>query len=482
MLFNSLHFLIFFPIVVGLYFSIAHKYRWILLLISSYYFYMSWKPEYIILIMISTIIDYIAGIQIHKSITKNRKKLFLSLSLLSNLGLLFAFKYFNFFSDSVRSILKQLSIPFDPITLKILLPVGISFYTFQTLSYTIDIYRGKIKPQKHLGIFAVYVSFFPQLIAGPIERAKNLLPQFFEKHYFDYKQVTDGLKLMLWGFFKKVVIADRLSIVVNTVYNNPTDYTGIPLILATIFFAFQIYCDFSGYSDIAIGASQIMGFRLMDNFKRPYFSRSISEFWKRWHISLSSWFKDYVYLPLGGNRVSIPRWYINLFIVFVVSGLWHGANWTFVVWGALHGFYLIFEIISKPLKNKILKITNLVKFPKIIKLLETGFTFVLVNIGWIFFRANNVQEAFYILTHLFSNISFQSPKAGLGGIGWSGLIIAFSSIIFMEFIHLIQEHRSIRQFLDNKHLLLRWCIYLIIIFSILLFGVFENVEFIYFQF
>lgn len=286
---------------------------------------------------------------------------------------------------------------------------------------------------------------------------------------------------MLWGFFKKVVIADRLAVIVNTVYNDPTGYTGIPLILATIFFAFQIYCDFSGYSDIAIGAAQVMGFKLMDNFKRPYFSRSINEFWKRWHISLSTWFKDYLYIPLGGNRVSIPRWYINLLVVFIVSGLWHGANWTFVVWGALHGFYLIFEIVTKPLKEKILKATKLIKFPKLIHLLEIGFTFILVNIGWIFFRANNVQDAFYVLTHMFQGLSLNFSGIYIG-VGWSELIIAFSVIAFMEFVHLIQEHRSIRQFLDNKPLLLRWSIYISIILLILLFGVFDNTQFIYFQF
>ncbi|MFH1642599.1 MAG: MBOAT family O-acyltransferase [Nanoarchaeota archaeon] len=481
MLFNSLHFLLFFPIVVIVYFSISHKYRWILLLISSYYFYMSWKAEYIILIMISTLIDYVSGIQIYNSKTQKRKKIYLVLSLLSNLGLLFVFKYLNFFSDSVRTLLQQFSIQLNPITLKVLLPVGISFYTFQTLSYTIDVYRGKIQPQRHLGIFAVYVSFFPQLVAGPIERAKNLLPQFFEKHYFDYKRITDGLKLMLWGFFKKVVIADRLSIIVNTIYNNPTDYTGITLILATVFFAFQIYCDFSGYSDIAIGAAQIMGFKLMDNFKRPYFSRSISEFWKRWHISLSSWFKDYVYIPLGGNKVSIPRWYVNLLIVFLISGLWHGANWTFVIWGALHGFYLISEIITKPLKNKLLKITKLVMFPKIIRLLEIGFTFTLVNIGWIFFRANNVSDAFYILTNIFTGFSLNISGINIG-VSWVELWSAFGVIGFMVFVHIIQEHRSVRQFLDNKPLLLRWSIYMLLLWMILFLGIFTEQQFIYFQF
>lgn len=443
---------------------------------------MSWKAEYIILIIFSTLINYIAGILIYKSETKKKKAAILTINIILNLGLLFAFKYFNFFSDSVRETLNLFSINLNPITLKVLLPIGISFYTFQTLSYAIDIYRGEIKPEKHLGIFAVYVSFFPQLVAGPIERAKNLLPQFFVKQHFDYQRVTDGLKLMLWGFFKKLVIADRLSIVVNAVYNNVGDYTGISLILATFFFAFQIYCDFSGYSDIAIGASQIMGIKLMDNFKRPYFSKSISEFWRRWHVSLSTWFKDYLYIPLGGNRVSILRWYLNLLIVFLVSGLWHGAAWTFVIWGGLHGIYLVCGIISQNIRKTIINYTQLDKFPKIHQLVKIGITFILVNLAWIFFRANSLLDAVYVLTHLFSGISLNFSRINLGGIGWEGLIIAFASIAFMEFVHLLQRHNKMRRFLSDKPVWLRWTIYLIIIFAIILFGVFESKEFIYFQF
>ncbi|MDA1196368.1 MAG: MBOAT family protein [Nanoarchaeota archaeon] len=481
MLFNSLHFLIFFPIVLFIYFSIAHKYRWIVLLLSSYYFYMSWKPEYIILIMISTIIDYIAAIQIEKSESKARKKNFLILSLATNLGLLFAFKYFNFFSESTRAILQHFAIPLDPMTLKVLLPVGISFYTFQTLSYTIDVYQGKIKPQKHLGIFAVYIAFFPQLVAGPIERAKNLLPQFLEKHNFDYKRATNGLKLMLWGFFKKIVIADRLAVLVNTIYNDPTGFTGLPLIIATIFFAFQIYCDFSGYSDIAIGSAQMMGFTLMDNFKRPYFARSVSEFWKRWHISLSTWFRDYVYIPLGGNKVSIPGWHLNIAIVFLLSGLWHGASWTFVVWGAIHGALLIIERLTKPLKQAFFNITRITRLPKLTHLIEMVFTFSVVTIAWIFFRANSIADAWYILTHLFTNLTFAQLNIQMGA-KWISLIVAVGVIAFMEFVHLIQEHKTIRQFMSNKPVVLRWIVYLAIILAIIIFGVFNNTPFIYFQF
>lgn len=442
---------------------------------------MSWRAEYAILIIFSTLVNYFAGIQIEKSINKSRRIFFLSLSVITGIGMLFFFKYFNFFSETTRQIINHFSLSFDPITLKVILPIGISFYTFQALTYTVDIYRKEIKAERHLGIFATYLVYFPQLVAGPIERAKNLIHQFYQEHYFEYKRVTDGLKLMLWGFFKKVVIADRLSVIVGAVYNNPTQFTGTPLILATVFFAFQIYCDFSGYTDIAIGAAQVMGFKLMDNFKRPYFSRSLSEFWNRWHISLSSWFRDYLYIPLGGNRVSVPRWYINLFIVFLVVGLWHGAKWTFVIWGALHGFYLIFEIVAMPLKNRILEITRLIKFPRLIQLTGIGLTFILVNIGWIFFRAKNVSDAFYVLTHLFTNMSFNIPRLNMG-IGWSGLIFCSAIIGFMEFIHLIQEHRSIRQFLDTKSIWLRWAIYIMLIYAILFFGIFNKTQFIYFQF
>ncbi|MFA6605193.1 MAG: MBOAT family O-acyltransferase [Patescibacteria group bacterium] len=485
MLFNSIHFLIFFPIIIVLYFSLKHKHRWILLLLASYYFYMSWKAEYIILIIFSTLLDYFVALAIAKEDDKKTKTFLLLISILINIGLLFAFKYFNFVSDSLRIILSNFSIQFSPPVLKILLPVGISFYTFQTLGYTIDVYRNKIKPEKHLGIFSLYVSFFPQLVAGPIERAQNLLPQFLKKHYFDYARVTDGLKLMLWGFFKKIVIADNLAIYVDLVYNNPEMYTGLSLIIATIFFAFQIYCDFSGYSDIAIGASQVMGFKLMDNFKRPYYSKSISEFWKRWHISLSSWFKDYLYISLGGNRVSISRLHFNLFITFLISGLWHGANWTFVVWGALHAFYMIFSLLSKNIREKIVLFIKLKHFPRLNKYLQILTTFSLVTFAWIFFRAKNISDAFYIVRNLFNwhgFVDFGYLRSAFFLASPYVFVVSLFGILSLEFVHLYQRHDSIRHMLLNRPVYFRFFIYFLLLFSILLCGNFSSHEFIYFQF
>lgn len=351
MLFNSLEFLLFFPVVVALYFATPARYRWILLLAASYYFYAAWKAEYLVLIIGSTVVDYWAGLRMGRHETRTGRRPFLIASVVTNLGVLFTFKYFNFFNDSVRAVLDRANIFYDVPAFELLLPVGISFYTFQSLSYSIDVYRGQKTPERHLGIFALYVAFFPQLVAGPIERSTHLLPQFFEQHRFEYDRAVDGLRLILWGFFKKLVIADRLAIYVNEVYGNPGAHSGGAIALATYFFAFQIYCDFSGYSDIAIGSARVMGYDLMDNFRRPYFAKSIREFWSRWHISLSTWFRDYVYVPLGGSRVATWVWYSNLMIVFLVSGLWHGANWTFVVWGGLHGTYMVVGLATQRLRS-----------------------------------------------------------------------------------------------------------------------------------
>ncbi len=480
MLFNSFHFIVFLPIVVALYFSVPHRFRWMLLLIASYYFYMCWRVEYALLIMLSTMVDYYAGIQMGKRKERRKRTKFLILSLFVNLGLLFSFKYFNFFSAALNEVLGQFNIFYEAPTLKVLLPVGISFYTFQTLSYSIDVYRGKKSPEKHLGIFAVYVAFFPQLVAGPIERSTSLLPQFFRKNRFDYNQVTDGMKLMVWGFFKKLVIADNLALFVNTVYNSPHDYSGLSLALGTYLFAFQIFCDFSGYSDIAIGTAQMMGYRLMINFRQPYYSRSISEFWKRWHISLSTWFRDYLYIPLGGNQVVKWRWYFNLMAVFVISGLWHGANWTFIIWGALHGSYLLISIWTHKIREVFYRVSGLYRHPQAVKFIKIVITFHLVVFAWIFFRANTLSDAFYIIQSIFSiDLSQIKTIPSVRTFSW---FISIISILIMEMAHFLQRKQPVRELLSQKPIYIRWALYYGALMWIILFGKFTEQEFIYFQF
>ena len=333
MLFNSLEYAVFLPTVFLLYWILPHKYRWIVLLVASYYFYMCWNVEYVFLILFTTVVSYVAAIFMEKANGKKERKTLLLFTAAASLWILFIFKYLNFVLESIRGMSGLLGINVSLWTVQILLPVGISFYTFQTLSYVIDVYRGKIKAERHFGYYASFISFFPQLVAGPIERTENLLPQIKEEHCFDSEKMKYGLKLMAFGFFKKLVIADGVSVYVDRIYNDLGSYQGFSLIAATVFFAIQIYCDFSGYSDIAIGTAELFGIRLMKNFDSPYFSCSIKEFWSRWHISLSSWFRDYVYIPLGGNRCGKLRHSFNLLVTFLVSGLWHGANWTFLAWG-----------------------------------------------------------------------------------------------------------------------------------------------------
>jgi alginate O-acetyltransferase complex protein AlgI len=486
MLFNSMQFLFFFTIVMAMYFAIPYRLRWILLLCASYYFYILWKPAYVILIIITTLITYYAGIRMGKIATKSKRKTILILSLFLNLGFLFVFKYYNFFNDSLRVTFQYYNLFYGSPALNVLLPIGISFYTFKNLSYAIDVYRGDQSPEKHLGYYALYVAFFPQLLAGPIERAKRFLPQLFEKFDFDYSRVTNGLKLMLWGLFQKMVIADNLAPLVDSVYNDPTHYQGTGLILGTLFFAFQIYCDFAGYSDMAIGAAKVMGFTTMDNFNRPYFSKSIPEFWRRWHISLSTWFRDYLYIPMGGNRVSIPRWYFNLFIVLLICGLWHGANWTFVVWGGLHGTYLIFSAFTQKMREKIHKAIGLDRVPRIHHYLKGIITFFLVCFGWIFFRANNISDGIYIISHLFTGwegLGIQALKASpfFGSLKFH-LVVGVVSVGMLLLIHLLQGDNHFDQWLSKKRVSLRWAAYYSMVLAILLLGHFGTREFIYFQF
>ena len=491
MLFNSLEFLIFFPTVTILYFVLPHRFRWALLLIASCYFYMVFKPVYILILGFTIVIDFFAGIYIEKSQGKQRK-LFLTLSLIANIGVLAIFKYYNFLNFNFTWLLEGLDLK-NPIPfLNILLPIGLSFHTFQAMSYTIEVYRGNQKAEHHFGIYALYVMFYPQLVAGPIERPQNVIHQFYEKHTFDYQRVTDGLKLMAWGMFKKVVIADRLAVMVEEVYKYPYNYNGIPLIVATFFFSIQIFCDFSGYSDIALGSAQVMGFRLMKNFDRPYFSKTISEFWRRWHISLSSWFKDYLYISLGGNRVSKWRREYNLFVVFLISGIWHGASWTFVIWGAIHGFYLVFANLTVDFRNRIVEFIGINKLPFLYKIIQILTIFCLTSFAWIFFRATKIQEATYIAGNLFNGIGEQLQQLGNKEFiekniflskGITNFAMVAFAITIMEIVHLKQRGKSLRNTLNQSPLLVRWVLYYGIILTILFLGMYdEPAQFIYFQF
>jgi D-alanyl-lipoteichoic acid acyltransferase DltB (MBOAT superfamily) len=430
---------------------------------------MNWKPVYAILIFSSTLITWSCGILVDRSNSASRKKLFLIVSLLINFSILFTYKYFNFLNESVYAALEFMNIRWNVPNLDLLLPVGISFYTFQAVGYTIDVYRGDLKAEKNLGIYALFVSFFPQLVAGPIERAKSLLPQFRAKHYFDTSRLEAGVKQMIWGFFMKVVIADRLSLIVNAAYNNADTHNGTTLLIATVFFAFQIYCDFAGYSNIAIGASRIMGFDLMTNFRRPYFAINIGEFWQRWHISLSTWFRDYLYIPLGGNRVSASRNYLNVFITFVVSGIWHGANWTFVIWGFLHGTY---NALQKFLGFDKLKFNNF-SSPKLLMIVVN---FSLVSLAWVFFRANTISDAFSIIYKIFTDhgAPFVDPTTLVFGLfGLSILLLKESSEEFFP---------NSNFFYESKNPITSAFASALVIAIILSIGVFDGGQFIYFQF
>ena len=484
MLFNSIDFIGFFFLIGILYYLLPFNKRWFLLLVGSCYFYMSFVPVYILILGFTIIVDYLAGIGIEKA-NGVRKKQFLLLSIAANIGVLFVFKYYNFLNENLALLLslKQNRLPLP--VLSILLPLGLSFHTFQAMSYTIEVYRGNQKAERHFGIFSLYVLFFPQLVAGPIERPQNLLPQFKSNHTFDYNAVTSGLRLMAWGLFKKVMIADRLAIMVDTVYANPTNFTGFSVILATVFFAFQIYCDFSGYSDIAIGAARILGFKLMTNFKSPYLAKSISEFWQRWHISLSTWFKDYLYIYLGGNKVSIPRWYLNLFIVFIVSGLWHGANWTFLVWGFIHALYrIVEELISR---NSFLK--NPISVFSKIPFLTSFICFCLIAFVWVFFRATNLTHAFIIIKqfgngwkYFWDTVSELKTPIQNYGITLAEVYLGIFLIIGLLIFEKLQTRINVQQYFLQQSILLRWSCYTFYILVVLYWGVFENRQFIYFQF
>ena len=463
MLFNSLQFVFFYIVVTLLYFSLRHKGRIWLLLLASSYFYLVFKPVYILILLVTIIVDYFAGIWISKTEGKKRKWL-LILSLISNIGFLGFFKYWNFINKNISLGLGLIGIenplhdyPFE-------LPIGLSFHTFQAMSYTIEVYRKKQKPETNFIVYSLYVMFYPQLVAGPIERPQNLLPQFHTYFKYNFENLKAGLMMMAWGMFKKVVIADRLSIMVDYCYDNPTAYSGLTLLVATIFFTIQIYCDFSGYSDIAIGAARTMGYNLMTNFDSPYLSKSISEFWRRWHISLSTWFKDYLYIPLGGNRVGEMRLYANYLIVFTVSGLWHGAAWTFIIWGALHGIYLVLAIV----RDKYLPF----KLPKN-AFLSLVTTFVLVMVTWVFFRARGIYNAKVILKKIFTFDSvggFSMPYSVNEFVFcWLLMVILFLKDIYVKEIDTKNTPTFYLKFIGLAIV----CYFL---------GIFTSNQFIYFQF
>jgi D-alanyl-lipoteichoic acid acyltransferase DltB (MBOAT superfamily) len=488
MLFNSLQFLLFLPTVVAVYFIIPFKKRWLWLLISSYFFYMCWSPGYALLILTSTVITYFSGIGIEKinnsTKIKNKvknKKICVTISFISNLSILIFFKYYNFIGENLGLLFSNATDGNTFNHLDILLPVGISFYTFQALSYTMDIYRGNLNAEHHFGKYALFVSFFPQLVAGPIERSSNLLPQFRKKINFNFKNLWEGSFIILCGLFKKVVIADRLAVTVNIIYDDPTKYSGYPLIIATLFFTFQIYCDFSAYSDIAIGSAKIMGFDLMENFNKPYFSKSISEFWRKWHISLSTWFRDYLYFPLGGNKVSKIKRYRNILIVFITSGMWHGASWNFIIWGALHGVYLIFELLLKPFKIFVIQTLKIKPKSFGFKLFQISFTFSLVSFAWIFFRANTLSDAIYISKNIFFLDSFKIMNTGLSPFDFT---LSKYLILFLILIQFIQRKINLKEKIYNENLLIRWLFFSILILVIIFWGYYptEATQFIYFQF
>ena len=481
MLFNSFAYILFLPVVFIIYWILPHKYRWGLLLIASYYFYMSWNPQYIILIFGTTAISYFAALEIEKAeVRGGNKRTFLIAASVFCLGILFLFKYFNFFISSIFEGLKIFSIELSPVTLNLILPVGISFYTFQTLSYVIDVYRGDIKAEHHFGYYAAFISFFPQLVAGPIERAENLLPQIKSAKKFNGTVAIEGLKIMLWGYFKKIVVADTLALYVNQVYGELRRYDGLALIVTIFFFSLQIYCDFSGYSSIAIGTAKLMGVDLMTNFSAPYFSSSIREFWKRWHISLSTWFRDYVYIPLGGNRCSALKQNRNLLITFLVSGMWHGADLTFLIWGGLHGCAQIIEnIFYKSIKK--------IKQWRIGRYLSWLIVFGFCNVTWVFFRADNLDDAVYVLTNILNGITMPAAyiQKGYMELDINGFRLFYLGmlILILAAIDFVTYKKRTLKLACMKNKGIEWGVYIILGVFIVLFaqkGV--AAEFVYFQF
>lgn len=482
MLFNSIDFAIFVPVVFVLYWFVANKnlkLQNFLIVASSYVFYGWWDWRFLSLILFSSLVDYFVGLGLSKKENLIKRKMLLWTSILVNLGFLGFFKYYNFFLDNFISAFSFFGSEIQANSLNIILPVGISFYTFQTLSYSIDVYKRKLEPTKDFIAFSAFVSFFPQLVAGPIERATHLLPQFYKKRTFDYSKAVDGMRQILWGLFKKIVIADNCATYANLIFNNSTDYSGSTLVLGALFFTFQIYCDFSGYSDIAIGTSRLFGFDLKRNFNFPYFSRDIAEFWRRWHISLSTWFRDYLYIPLGGSRGGIWMKIRNTFIIFIVSGFWHGANWTFIVWGALNAIYFLPLLLTNNNRNNMETVALGRIYPNIKDLATILLTFGLTVFAWIFFRAENLRHAFSYISEIFSPSLLSIPK-------FTGMDKALTTILLIVIFMLIEWNGREKEY-AIEHLGINWSpvfrygMYYAIITAIFWFGGKEQ-QFIYFQF
>lgn len=482
MLFNSLNFAIFLPIVFILYWFATKgnlRLQNFLLLVSSYFFYACWDWRFMFLLIFSTSLDFFTGIKIHESANQRRKLSWLWLSIGINLGFLGVFKYYNFFAASFADGLQLLGFKANLGSIQVILPVGISFYTFHGLSYVFDLYKNKIKPERNFINYSVFVSFFPLLVAGPIERATHLLPQIIKKREFDYSKAVDGLRQILWGFFKKIVIADNCAEFANTIFNNSADYTGSTLVLGALFFTFQIYCDFSGYSDIAIGTARLFGIDLLRNFAFPYFSRDIAEFWRRWHISLSSWFKDYLYIPIGGSRGGMWMKIRNTFIIFLVSGFWHGANWTFILWGLLNALYIMPLIIFKTNRNNLDIVASGKYLPTIRDLFDIGVTFSLTVFAWIFFRAENVTHAFSYISGIFSSSLLTIPH--FPGIGKAvPIVFLTSAFLIVEWLGREQQY-AIARIGTKWYKPARWAMYYSIMLAIYFFTGSEQ-QFIYFQF
>lgn len=483
MLFNSIDFAVFLPIVFFLYWFVFNrnlKLQNLLIVVASYVFYGWWDWRFLSLILFSTLVDYSVGIKLKSEIKLSKRKIYLWISIITNLGFLGFFKYYNFFLDNFITAFSFFGTEIQPNTLNIILPVGISFYTFQTLSYSIDVYRRKLEATKDFIDFAAFVSFFPQLVAGPIERATNLLPQFYKKRSFDYSKAVDGMRQIMWGLFKKVVIADNCAEFANMYFNNSADYPGSALLLGALFFTFQIYGDFSGYSDIAIGTSRLFGFNLMQNFNYPYFSRNIAEFWRRWHISLSTWFRDYLYIPLGGSRGGTWMKVRNTFIIFIVSGFWHGANWTFIVWGALNAIYFLPLLLTNNNRNYLGTVAHGKIFPSLKETTLMLTTFAFTVFAWIFFRAENIGHAWSIISEIFSPSLLTAPNlAGMGKLGTTVILV----IVFL----LVEwQGREGQYAISNVGITwprpVRWAFYSLIVFSIAIFMQTVETPFIYFQF